>query len=88
MLWSNTALEQIGLNASQRLAVEGNLELIATIADAFDVALWRQCEVDDLAILEGIKTMIVELNIPQQHHDNLFSVVLGFADLSETFWRR
>lgn len=65
-----------------------NFVLLSTIADALDVSLRRRSEIDNLPVLKGIEAMVLDLQVAQQHDDDLFAVVLGLADLGETFGRR
>ncbi len=78
-VWRNAALEQIFLDAGERLRIERNLELVTAVVDGLDVTLWWRRKIDDLTVLERIEAMVVELHVAQQHDDDFFAVVLGFS---------
>ena len=81
----DAAPEQIILDLEKRAVVEADIVLRVAKIHLFSVGERRRRKVDDLPLLEGAQTLVLDGEIAQQHHDDLFAEVLGLADLGQTF---
>ena len=85
MLRRDPSLEQILLDACQRGIVEAHFVLVAAILHCLNMALRRRAHVDDLSVFVRIQPTILELDVAQEHDDDLLAEVLGLSHLGQTF---